>query len=180
MPFPIVQSNVPLVFDTLPDLKVRYFRAHGPQDNIYTYAQMYAMPQGLALGLRAFEQTPGADSQIVFALGQPQGSVLRFCLAPGEAALDLLAGGDVRPLSLPEVVRFAGEDEHGWYWGAQLVLPAEDLLSACCTLQAGSAFGIAVLKARAGIGILGASFRLPAGGEPLQPALFDEAVVSLY
>ena len=180
MSFSILKSDVSLVFDTLPDLKVRYFCAENPRDHIYTYAQMYAAPQGLAVSLRAFEQTPDEGSQVVFALGGPQSAVLRFCLSPLGAALHLLENNEAHALHLPEVTRFAGEDEHGWYWGGELLLPEQSLLEIGCLLQPESRFGVAVLKAREESGILGASYRLPPEGELLRPDLFDEAILSAF
>lgn len=174
--FPVVKSDSPLIFDTLPDLKARYFRFGTKTPSIYTYAQFYFLKNSLWLSLRGFQQTPPPQSGLCFALCAGAG-LLQIRLFPGKAQL-CLPGHSALPLCPPNIARFAGQDEHGWYWGAQLCVQPPQLALIGFAPQIGAQFGAAVFKTQLGFGVIGASYPLPHSGKIINPALFNRFVVS--
>lgn len=179
MAFPVAKSDTALVFDTLPALKVRYFRTYHPRENVYTYGQMYALPAGLAVALHTFELVPSAGSEIVLLLGAPDHPLLRFTLKPAGATLHLLGNGTATPLPSPEITPFSDNAEQGDYWGAQFILPAGVLQKAGCTLGEGSIFRAAVCKAFDGR-LVGASCPLPFEEARLTQNMLEECIVMAF
>lgn len=155
---PVSKSNIPLVMDTLPALKTcRYFGAM-PGGNIYSFARFYVLGERLSVSLCVFERTPPPESRISFAVGSGTAQYLLVALSPKNtqpvtARLCPATGfGPFPPpagclcVAAPEAQYFAGEDEQGWYWGANLLLEQSLLRQAGCTLALGSQFYAAVFK----------------------------------
>ncbi len=124
---PISKSDAIQSFDTLPALKVRHFVGESRQGPLYTMAQMYVYQDNLALRLSAFEQTPEKTSSIGFCISARQDCALFINLYPQSVQLSLCTKSQEEPLSPPLQHKQAGEDEQGWYWGAELFICAEYL-----------------------------------------------------
>ncbi|MDL2293652.1 hypothetical protein LJC60_03375 [Ruminococcaceae bacterium OttesenSCG-928-D13] len=186
MVFPVTISDIPLELDTLPALKTRYFCHDGSLPardtaRIYTMARLYVQNGVLQLGLSAFERDPAPDSSISFALGGEGQQFALVTLTPEDATLEVLEktpppalfGGREAVLETPlEAGRFAGQDEQGWYWGAQMALPKTVLAGCGCPLSPGARFGGALFKYRFGLPAFGASCRMEDNARPLDFASF--------
>lgn len=178
--FGVASSGTPLVFDTLPALKTTHFVHDGTLPSrdiasVYTYARLYILRGDLQLSLTAFERGPGAESRVAFAFGCDGGDRLAFAeLSPDGAHLTLLPKRPAPGLWQPPCqgaplasAPFAGVDEQGWYWGAQLSVPAHLLAGTGCTLAPGDIFGGALFKYRTDTtGVYGSS--IAAGATPLE------------
>lgn len=149
-------SGTPLVFDALPATKVRHYYGEAALEPIYTLARMYFLKDALALSLSAFERDPDEMSLIEFALaGGPGGNIIRLTL--GRDGLRALHPKEAMG-SIPPPAAFSGADEQGWYWGAQLTLPADMLRGVGLLPGPGVEFRAALFKARADEAGYGSSF----------------------
>lgn len=166
MPIPVPVSDFPLAFDALPALKARHYYSEPAAPNIYTLARMYILGDSLRLSLSAFEREPGETSRIDFTLCGKGAPVLRLALTPAGARL--FVGENEAP---PPTAAFTGgADEQGWYWGADIALPAELLARAGCRLAPGTQFYASLFKT--GGQTLGSAFPLASPHTPYDPACF--------
>lgn len=174
MAIPLPQSPAPIAFDALPALKVRHYYGAGP--NIYTLARLYALGDCLALSLAAFERDPAEDSAITFALCGQGAPPLRVHAWPdGSLGLSLELEPE-EPGAALEGDSIGGSDEQGWYWGANLLLPAGLLALAGCRLTPGERFCGGLFKhswGREEAGI-GSAFPLRDPANPYDPAGFGQ------
>lgn len=171
----LIYSESPLFFDTLPALKTRWGSGG---DVLYCLARFYQDASAFHLSLSAFERDPAPESRLALALAAQDGRGLLAQLSPREARL--IPFGPQAPLNLfaeagtaTPAKHFAGDDEQGWYWGAQLAI-GRDVLEA-----AGIGFdepvGIALFKHAGGPGF-SASCALH-GGQAPGPGQFPVFVV---
>lgn len=187
MSVPVSQSNVPLVVDALPALKVRYYPSVPSGSSFlpyYTYARQYVLNGSLVLSLYCFCQHPRPGDEILFALGKAPHSVLLASLLPANGGVTLqlcntTGQGKTFPLpALPQPPRYyAGNDEQGWYWGATFTIPATTLKEAECCLTLGTQYRAAVLL-KSGTKYA-ASYPL-SSGNPLVFSRFESFIVVDY
>lgn len=191
MPRPLTASNTPLVFDTISALKVQRYYGLPPGRNVYTYGRFYMMQGQLALSLACFERDPAPACRAAFALCGQQGSMVFTVMAPARSHSVLLpeptAGLTLKEAenhpaqpSGPPPEYFAGEDEQGWYWGANLILPSSLLQSAGIGTRPGTPLRAAVYRYEAGQPGFGASHICPAGASPLDAAQFTAYTITDY
>ncbi len=186
--FPVSVSRAPLVADTLPALKTAHF-VHGEAlasrdvAKVYTYARLYALGGGLRLSLFAFERQPAPESRVAFAFGGNGGRLALVTLAPGGAELAFLPREPAPSLwpqpagAALEAEPFAGVDEQGWYWGAQLALSPKDAAGAGCDFTRPGSFYGALYKYRTDNEAFGCSVR--AGQPPLDFSAFGRFEILL-
>lgn len=178
MAIPVTISDEPLVYDTLPALKVRYYKGGDGRSGIYTFGRFYFLKDALALCLNVFEQAPDEKSRAEFALGAGTDDYLRLRVWRDSAELALCGPAGEQVLEAPAPEYIAGGDEQGWYWGAKLLLGAPLLAKAGLSVQPGAAFRAAVCKARDGEEAFGASF--DARETPGEPERFTSFVAVGY
>lgn len=178
MPTPVTKSGTPLVFDALPALKVRHYQGRSACGNIYTLARMYVLEDALALSLCAFEKAPPPESRVGFGIGRPEGPVLELALGPNGVQLRLAPGQESLPP--PEAAYFTGQDEQGWYWGANMSLGREVLAKAGVNLAQETAFWANLGKYRSDETAFGCAFLAPPGAGPFSPAYFGQFQVVEY
>lgn len=170
LPIPISKSATPLVFDALPALKVRHYVGTPTGGNIYTLARFYLLGEALALSLCVFEKTPPPESRVGFAIAGTKGRVLVLALGPKQVRLQLAPDEEAPPP--PKAAYFTGQDEQGWYWGANLTLPAEALAKAGAAPAQPTVFAANVAKYRTDETAFGTVFPAPLAAGPFQPAYF--------
>ncbi len=177
MPIPVVASELPLAFDALPAFKVRHYHGLPAGGGVYTLARMYACSGQLMLSLCAFERAPAAQSRIGLALcGEEVDcvSLLRLSLSPTGVRLWLEGPQDRHQDLAPPVPEYiAGEDEQGWYWGANLTLRAEALGLAGLNARPGHRFAAALYKTNEDEEAYGVSHRPADPARPFDPREFD-------
>lgn len=142
----ISQSSEPMVFDAIPAVKVGYYKPEGL--SIYTYARLYALENDIMLNLCSFERDPREDSAIEFYFGKKgTKQELIVTLTPNSLSckMDTQEKGE-QLVSLADPMRFAGVDEQGWYWGANMVIPGKYLKEIGIQVKAGHSFSGAVVK----------------------------------
>lgn len=170
---PVTQCDVPLVAETLPALKVRYYSEMA--EDVYTFARMYVLQDSLSVSLYKFERTPPSASRLAFAVAAAEGPKVLFAsVGPQQSGfcnVALCDGAGALPpckeavaLEAPTPTWFGGVDEQGWYWGAEVVLSAEVLAQAGCILRPGAMYCAAVFCYAEGEEGIGASFPLPKEG----------------
>lgn len=124
-----------MAYDTLPALKVVNYYG-GAEPKVYTYAQMYFLKDSLSLRLTVFEREPKEPGGAAFAIGGGGESFLLLQMRPSKTELflcpkapppDLWSKSPGKALLAPEAARVQDDDEQGWYWGIQAVLPKEVL-----------------------------------------------------
>lgn len=145
MSFLVTHSETPLFFDALPALKVRYYKEAEGTPNIYSYARFFLLKGQLALSLYSFEKQPASTSCIAFAIQGPPHLLVEA--RPEECCFYKIE--NETKTSLPLEVQpsfFAGQDEQGWYWGTNMVLPASFLSLCGKTFAPENSFAAAVLK----------------------------------
>lgn len=175
---PISKSNTPLVFDALPALKVRHYQGVSARGNIYTLARLYVLGDALALSLCAFEKNPPPESRVGFGIGKQAGPVLVLALSPKTVQLRLTPGEESLPP--PEAAYFAGQDEQGWYWGANLNLEPGVLAKAGVDLAREGGFWANLAKYRSDETAFGSAFMAPHVAGPFSPAHFGKFQVVEY
>ncbi|MFV0412318.1 MAG: hypothetical protein ACK5L3_03485 [Oscillospiraceae bacterium] len=176
---PVSKSDIPLVMDTLPALKTCRYFGEMPGGNIYSFARFYVFKKQLSVSLCVFERTPPPESRISFAIGGGAAQYLLVTLSPKNtqpAAARLCPEAGFGPFpppagstraAPPEAQYFAGEDEQGWYWGANLLLEETLLRQAGCPLMLGSQFYAAVFKHFEGSPAFGSSAPAVSNQSPL-------------
>lgn len=177
-------SGTPLILDALPAVKVRHY--YGSAPSIYTYIKMYVHAGALALGCYCFEKQPKPETAIVFAISQNTKPPLVLRLTPQTTSLVLAgAGGNtgLQPegavLPAPPAQYFAGTDEQGWYWGAQLQIGQAALGKAGFTLGPGAQFKTATFYKAAGADGFGATCPVRED-TPLHPGNFETFSIVPY
>ncbi len=170
MPIPVSKSLTPLVFDTLPALKVRHYSGKAALGNTYTLARLYALGSCLALSLCVFEEAPAEESHVAFCVAGKTGAFLKFCLTKSTAELTLCGAPQTEVLQTPKPERFTGQDEQGWYWGGSLLLPEAALQALGLGLAVGEEFGANLIRYRSDETVFGTAF--PAEEDAFSPACF--------
>lgn len=178
---PVSISRVPLVFDALPALKVRHYESGMQPGNVYAFARLYVWQRSLALSLSVFEKDPAGDSRVSFGVcGKEKAAVLVAQLSPASLTLTLHGPAGEEALPPPEVARFSGADEQGWYWGGNCTLPPEALAGAGLDFAADTAFFAGVVKHSTGSEAFGASFRPQPGLAPFDAVQLSPCAVVPY
>lgn len=156
MPVPVTKSEHPLVQDTVPAIKARYYNGANGDGHIYTFARIYFWERRLALNTCCFQRTPPANSRVAFALAG-QNNCIYITLPPKEAGAPSVSIGAAQsfhsplqpfgtPLPSPAPLYFAGNDEQGWYWGANVVLEEDLVGKTGLDVAPGNVFGGAVFQ----------------------------------
>lgn len=150
---PVTASNVPLVFETLPAVKVTNYSFAKILTNLYTYARFYVYNGSLVVGVYGFKESPDEQDRISLVVGQ-KSNYLLFSISPKQSSL-VLANETTTlhtqtgvQLPAPALSFFAGTDEQGWFWGAETTLTAEVLQQAGLVLTTGAQFDAAVFYHR--------------------------------
>ena len=172
-------STAPLVMDALPALTARFYRG---KPALYTQARAYASPRGLHVGLWVFQRQPHSGTRAYFAAA---GSTGVACVAMTSTAASLhmlpLAPApfpDDGPGTPDETRFFSGEDEQGWYWGGQCLIPAGTAATAGIECTPDSRFSVAVFISQGSTA--GASCLLGPEETPVDPAHFQPVGVVPY
>ncbi len=152
MGYIVTKSRIPMVFDTLPAIKMQYGYADLP--NIYTMAQMYALADDLAVCVRIFEKRPSETEETILVLAGTEDNMLSLSIskdgcylceakdtAPYVGENDGLSGLDIEVTK-----KFAGEDEQGYYWGVSVLIPQNSLKKAGIDVNEGSVFKALLLR----------------------------------
>lgn len=175
MTIPISYSETPLVLDAISAVKVTHYYGNSALGNIYAYLRAYVCAGELIFSLTSFEKTPPATSRLGAAFQFVPGADFLFVsIGPKQAECHLVhpaAVGQAAPdklLDLPAPAWFGGSDEQGFYWGAELHLPAAMLQTQfAATLCPGWQFTGNVYKYALGDAAFGAAFACPhASGLP--------------
>ena len=180
MTTPISKSATPVVFDTLPALKVRHYHGRSALGNIYTFARLYVLEHSLAISLCSFEESPPPQSRVAFCVGEAAGRFLRLALSPEEATLTLCGTPKEEPLPAPAPSYFSGQDEQGWYWGAHLLLAPSLLEKAGVDFADDEHFCAALVKYRTDEDAFGSAFPVQNGANPFDIAHFGSFAVVGY
>lgn len=179
MATPVSKSTTPLVFEALPALKVRHYCGKAAFGNIYTFARLYVLGAGLALSLCSFEEHPDRESRVAFCVAG-QAGVLRLVLNSESAELFYEDGEGKEQLPSPERTCFSGQDEQGFYWGANLVLPEEVLLKTGLRLSETQEFCAALIKYRGDERAFGSAFPVINEEDPFDSAHFGSFRIVSY
>lgn len=169
MPNPISYSKTLLVLDAISAVKVLHYYGNSARGDIYAYLRAYVCAGDLVFSLTGFEKTPPEQSRLGAAFQFAPGADYLFAeLGPKQAACCAVhpatAGPDKKgpPVVLPAPARFGGSDEQGFYWGAELRLPAALLQTQFDTvLCPGSRFTGNAYKYEVGDAAFGAAFACP-------------------
>ncbi len=152
MGYIVTKSRTPMVFDTLPAIKMQYGYTTLP--NIYTMVQMYALADDLAVCVRIFEKIPAETEETTLILAGTEDNMLSLsiskegcCLYEVQDAVSCLGrNGKSRGLGIKELKKFAGEDEQGCYWGVSMLITQDILQKAGVCLNEGSSFKALLLR----------------------------------
>lgn len=185
MPIPISYSNTPLVLDAISAVKVVHYYGSSAAGNIYAYLRAYVCAGELIFSLTSFEKTPPKTSRVGAAFQFAPGANYLFAgIGPEQVECRTVhpARGQDTPgevLLLPPPARFGGADEQGFYWGAELRLPAALLQARFgTTLRPGSRFAGNAYKYAVGDAAFGAAFTCePQAGLPSCQSFGDFVVV---
>ena len=185
MNIPVTFSEQPLHFDVMQAVKVRYYWGDERCPPLYAYGRMYVHAGTLCASLTVFQKQPEEQNCIALAVSNGK-KILFYTLSPFSGRLFLCPSGSQLPpdssstlLSASEPLRFAGDDEQGWYWGAQIEISPEMLAKAGLSLILGSDFKAAVFYYRTDTVFGGSSFE--AGNlPPLSAALFSNYTIVSY
>ncbi len=135
----ITESRSKIEFDTLGAIKVKYF--NGDIDPIYCYARIYCIDKGFAVGVKVFETVEKASHRVSLSFTTDFQTALNIEFGNNT---DLLAfksvSADLHKLDAPAVSYISGDDNQGYYWGAEFFIN-QDLCSAIgLTAAAGNTF----------------------------------------
>lgn len=159
MPFPVTFSSVPIVADTLPALKVRYYCGTAAHKKLYAYARLYVLQGSLQLSLYCFEQTPTANSRLSFLLSK-RGKSMVLSVWEKQASLSFQTPLGESTLELPVPSFFSANDEQGWYWGAHISIPDYLLQQGDFYLHCGESFVGALFQHVVGQAGFGSCFEI--------------------
>lgn len=185
MPFAVSISKLPLVYSTLPALKVRYW--NNTQNHIYAMARLYFLNGNMHISLQAFERRPKNTSYIEFAFGTGV-SIMQIRVSPNQAVFAVrdasfppkIFDDSITWAHLPETTDFAQSDEMGHSWGKHILVPSHILRKSGISGQVKSKFYAAVLKYSSEDDSIGTSYK-PMGEElTLNTALFDTMITVDY
>lgn len=142
----ISQSEVPLVFDAIPAIKVSHYVSQGL--SIYTYARVYALKNDIILNLCSFERDPIEESAIQFYFYQKgETAQMVVTLTPTKLFCEIEQdNGNKEKIELEQPTRFSGTDEQGWYWGGNVTVPQIILRKIGIEVEVGKSFTGAVVK----------------------------------
>ncbi|MFV0353469.1 MAG: hypothetical protein ACK5JF_14380 [Oscillospiraceae bacterium] len=163
MGIPVTASSTPLVFETLPAIKVTNYSFAKILTNLYTYARFYVHNGSLVVGVYGFKESPDEQDRISLVVGQ-KNRYLLLSISPRQASLVLADDAATLQtqtgvqLPAPSLSPFAGTDEQGWFWGAEAILSADVLQQAGLVLTPGAQFGAAVFYHRSNQEEFGTSF----------------------
>lgn len=176
----VMKSAGPLAFDVLPAVKCKWYTG-GTGPKVYTTMQVYLEKDTLCARLLAFERQPESGSRLTLALTGGGQHMLLLRLAPAECLTYLCGRSPVpdlwqrcpgAPLAAPEWQAVAGEDEQGWYWGAQVRL-APQVLAQAGLAPGAQGFSAALFKHEAAGAAYGASVVPPHPQQPLDVGGFE-------
>ncbi len=154
MAYTVFCGNELRVFDTLPALNARFAAEDANEKQIYTTARLYFEGEKLHVCLIAFEREPTPQSGVVFVLAGGDERMLYCTVNPDKASATLISAQPDMGAHLPQGEEialatagyFAGQDEQGWYWGAQIELSPDVLCKINVKAQKGESFRAALLK----------------------------------
>ncbi len=154
----VTYSDIPLEFDTLSAVKVRHYKSDNEQ--IYCYARFYCLKGALAVGVKIFERADIAQSLITLRTvndDQVGGVEIEFGYLKSPKAV-MLDSSEQKDIAAPNVNYLSGDDNQGFYWGAEFIVSQELLAQAGIELQEGKLF-LANLFISTKQGGVGSAFR---------------------
>lgn len=173
--YPVAVSDSSMVLDALPALKATCWCHTNAGSKIYSFARFYLAKDGLTVALYSFERQPSDHSAMALALNFDGSRSALLQLTPREAGAYFYSSTSPPSLTdmatatqkaLPPASYFHGEDEQGWYWGAQLLVPYSFLEA--IGYRDGHSFRAGFLKYSLGQPGYGASFTPLDDTSPLQ------------
>ncbi len=152
MGYIVTKSRTPMVFDTLPAIKMQYGYSSLP--NIYTMAQMYALANDLAVCVRVFEKQPSKTEGTILVLAGQADKALALSISKEGCRLDIASNtvsslnqnNELPGLEMKVMKKFSGEDEQGYYWGVSVLIPRNSLEEIKIDLNAGADFKALLLR----------------------------------
>ncbi len=136
----ITESKTPLEPDTLGAIKISEF--HGDITPLYSYFRIYCYDGGLNIGLKLFERVDIARNKITFMITtQDEEKVLFAELENNKQPICYLnSAKNGNDINSPHVTFISGDDNQGYYWGAEFRLSSEQLNPIGLKLKAGVGF----------------------------------------
>ncbi len=120
----ITESNSTMEFDTLGAIKVENF--NGGISPIYCYARIYCIDGGLAVGIKVFEAVETAVHRVAVRLSSNNQDALtvEFSNEKNPIAFVSRPTGEYK-VDPPEIDYICGDDNQGFYWGAEFFISRE-------------------------------------------------------
>ncbi len=145
----LTQSSTPLEFDTLGAVKIRHF--FGDINEIYCYARFYIINGGIAVGVRVFERADIATTSVRLKLcSDERACELTIELDNKSGAQADVDGGEDKKITLSGVSYLSGDDNQGFYWGAEFIIDKKMLDSVGIIAKPGKTFLLNMTTAEPG------------------------------
>ncbi len=180
MPIPVTISTTPLVFDSLPALKTRYYYGDWPYGGIYTLGRMYILGGDLHVSLSAFEKDPAPESCVCLGLCAEGPAAVFAKTSPAALMVSVREGDNILSTHNVPPRFFRSADEQGWSWGAEFVLDAQLLQRAGIVFANNPTFRAALYKYTAGCPAYGVSNRLLDEKNPFSIVNFETCEAVTY
>ncbi|MDO5602213.1 MAG: hypothetical protein Q4G07_05535 [Oscillospiraceae bacterium] len=169
MSFLVTASDASVVLDTMPALKLTSWNGSPARDTVYSYGKLCLQKGSLALGGWVFDGRPPESQRFCAAFNFAPalcGDFLSYTVSSGGVAVCMLhqPGGRVLSCAAPQPQMSNGNDEQGYYWAFEALLPKE-LIAAYFgqSPAAGSAFSGNLFLYDAEEDAFGSAFPVPAG-----------------
>ncbi len=139
-PILLTLSEKPLEFDTLSAVKVRHFL--GDIEQLYCYARFYCIDGGIAVGIKAFERADIAQGELsldISSIDRHKRLVIGISYQR-DAYAKVLSGCEKKEDTLLNVNFISGDDNQGFYWGAEFFIDKKLLDSVDISASSGKTF----------------------------------------
>lgn len=186
MSFLVTASDSAMVLDTMPALKLTNWNGSPARDTVYSYGKLYLHSGGLALGGWIFDGHPPEGQRFCAAFNFAPalcGDFLSYTVSPQGRAVCALhqPGGKLLACDAPAPVMASGNDEQGYYWSFETLLPKELILRYFgLPPSAGGTFSGNLFLFNTEEDAFGSAFPVPAGGRVPTPQGFGAFVAVPY
>lgn len=188
MPFLISDSAVPLLMETVPVLKIRYYYGSPTRDAVYAYVRLFACKGALHVCMTVFDGEAPEDMRFGLALQSADCLDTFLLLSAGPAqgsctltAHDAQTGAVQSALDAPRGTWVRGGDEQGWFWSMQTVIPSTAFAGLFGTSpKAGGVYAGNAFLYRLSEDAFGAAFPVPAGAKAPCSDGFDALPIVPY